>query len=417
MIITRAAILLLLLLTLLYAYELVESVMLKMKKPLSAALLAVTLFMFCFASNCSEAFNDKILDISPALLMSITVALMIVGLFLLSRIEKWKASSLTAMSVKECVDSLPTGICFYNENGLPILANTVMEHICRDVLGVYLSDGRTLWSAVTAKSELSEEAGRSGHIVKLSDGSVYSFTRYEARIEGKKYYELIASDMTSEYTLTQELREKQAHADSINRRLHDLNRSIGEAIKERELLQIKISIHDGFGKMLLLTKRALLVEGSVEQDELLRLWKRNTMLLSNVQSEQTYAQYADTFRHAEELGVSVKISGGKLPSAPELAELINEALTVHVTNVLRHAHGNTAFIGGHTSEDEYELRFTNDGAQKKNIREKGGLANLRRMVESRGGTMEIRNGGHFEMILRLPKNKGDTDNGISRSDS
>lgn len=391
--------------------------MLKMKKPLSAALLAVTLFMFFFSSNCSEAFKDKILDISPALLMSIVAALMIVGLFLLSRIEKWKASSLSAMSVKECVDSLPTGICFYNENGLPILANSVMEHICRDVLGVYLSDGRTLWSAVTAKNELTDEFGRSGHIVKLSDGSVYSFTRYEANIEGRKYYELTASDMTSEYMLTQELREKQAHADSINRRLHDLNRSIGEAIKERELLQIKISIHDGFGKMLLLTKRALLVEGSVEQDELLRMWKRNTMLLSNVQGEQTQTPYTTTLRHAEELGVSVKISGGRLPNATELAELINEAITVHVTNVLRHARGSTAFIDVHTDENEYELRFTNDGAQTGNIREKGGLVNLRRMVESRGGTMEIRSGGHFEMILRLPTSKGDTNNGISRSDS
>ena len=417
MIITRAAILLLLLLTLLFAYEFTESVMLKMKKPLSAALLAVTLFMFCFSSNCSEAFNDRILDISPALLMSIALALMAVGLFLLSRIEKWKASSLTAMSVKECVDSLPTGICFCNENGLPILVNTLMEQICRDVLGVYLSDGRALWSAVTEKNELSEELGRSGHIVKLTDGRVYSFTRYEADIDGRKYYELIASDMTSEYTLTQELRGKQAHADSINRRLHDLNRSIGEAIKERELLQIKISIHDGFGKMLLLTKRALLVDGSVGQDELLCLWKRNTMLLSNVQSEQTYAQYADTLRHAEELGVNVKISGSRLPSAPELTELINEAITVHATNVLRHARGSTAFIDVRTGKNECELRFTNDGAQKDNIREKGGLANLRRIVESRGGTMEIRSGGHFEMILRLPLGKGDTDNGISRSDS
>ncbi|MDO4842179.1 MAG: hypothetical protein Q3982_05830 [Phoenicibacter congonensis] len=253
--------------------------------------------------------------------------------------------------------------------------------------------------------------------MKLSDGSVYSFTRYEANIEGRKYYELTASDMTSEYMLTQELREKQAHADSINRRLHDLNRSIGEAIKERELLQIKISIHDGFGKMLLLTKRALLVEGSVEQDELLRMWKRNTMLLSNVQGEQTQTPYTTTLRHAEELGVSVKISGGRLPNATELAELINEAITVHVTNVLRHARGSTAFIDVHTDENEYELRFTNDGAQTGNIREKGGLVNLRRMVESRGGTMEIRSGGHFEMILRLPTSKGDTNNGISRSDS
>lgn len=415
--ITRLAILLMFFLVLLFAYDFLGSVILKMKKAISAVLFVITLFIFCFSANCSEAFNDKILDVSPSVLMCIDAVLLTAGLLMLLQIKKRKATSLTAMSVKECVDSLPTGICYYNGNGLPILKNTVMERICCDVLGVYLSDGKALWNAVSDKNELSEQFGRSGSFVKLSDGKVYNFIRYESDIEGRKFYELIASEMTSEYTLTQELREKQAHADSINRRLHDLSRSIGEAIKERELLQIKISIHDGFGKMLLLTKRALLVENSVGQDELFRLWKRNTMLFSNVQSERTSVRYETTLRRAEELGVCVKISGMNLPGTPELAELINEAITVHVTNVLRHAHGSTAFIDVSLNDNKYELRFANDGAQTENIREKGGLVNLRRMTESRGGTMEITNGGRFEMILRLPLSKGDTGNGLPRSDS
>jgi signal transduction histidine kinase len=412
MIIMRAAVLLMVLLALLYGYEFFGSVLLKMKKPLSAALLVLTLLTTALSSYCCEAYKDDNIGISPAIMMSLAAALTAAGLVLLRKIEKWKASQLSAVSVKECVDTLPTGICFYNENGMPVLTNTVMENICRELLGVYLSDGRALWETVAENTELSDVLGKSGPIVQLSDGKVYGFTRYEADIEGRKFFELIASDMTSEYTLTQELREKEAHADSINRRLHDLNRSIGEVIKERELLQIKKSIHDGFGQMLLLTKRSLLVPGSVDHDELLRLWKRNTMLLSNVQSAQNDTPYSSSIRHAEKLGVNVKISGGELPTETHVVDIIDEAITVHVTNVLRHAHGSTAFIDVRSTGSTCELRFTNDGIQNGNIRERGGLLNLRRLAESCGGSMEIRNGEHFELILRLPLNKGDTQNGI-----
>ena len=411
MIILRAAILLITLLVLLFGYELIESIMLKMKKSISAMLFAITLFLLALSSNCCEAFNDSCLDISPYILMSIAVIFLIIGLILLRTIEKWKGSKLTAISVKDCVDTLPTGICFYNENGLPVLTNKSMENICFNMLGVYLSDGRVLWDAVNEKNEISDIQGKSGQIVKLSDNKVYSFTKYEADINGKTYYELIASDMTSEYALTQELREKQAHADNINKRLRTLNMNIGEAIKERELLQIKISIHDGFGKMLLLTKRSLLVEGSVDQDELLRLWKRNTLLLSNVQSENSQIKLS-SLQHAEKLGLKVKLSGDELPSSPELINLIDEAITVHITNVFRHAHGTTAFIDVINKNSIYELHFTNDGKQKGKIRERGGLSNLRRIVEAQKGTMEIKSGEHFEMILYLPLDEGENKNDI-----
>ena len=188
MIILRAAILLITLLVLLFGYELIESIMLKMKKSISAMLFAITLFLLALSSNCCEAFNDSCLDISPFILMSIAVIFLIIGLILLRTIENWKGSKLTAISVKDCVDTLPTGICFYNENGLPVLTNKSMENICFNMLGVYLSDGRVLWDAVNEKNEISDIQGKSGQIVKLSDNKVYSFTKYEADINGKTYY-------------------------------------------------------------------------------------------------------------------------------------------------------------------------------------------------------------------------------------
>ncbi len=180
MTILRAATLLLDLLALLFGYELIECIMLKAKKPLTALLLALTLFTFILGSAVSEVINEISTELSPALMMSTAIVLTAAGLILLSRIERWKSSRLTVMSVKESVDTLPAGICFFDGKGLPVLTNTVMEEICRELLGTCLSDGRALWEAVAEKTELSAVLGRSVPVIRLTSGKVYAFTRYEA---------------------------------------------------------------------------------------------------------------------------------------------------------------------------------------------------------------------------------------------
>jgi signal transduction histidine kinase len=83
---------------------------------------------------------------------------------------------------------------------------------------------------------------------------------------------------------------------------------------------------------------------------------------------------------------------------------VDSAITVHVTNVLRHAEGDIAYISIEKTADGYLMRFTNNGRPPcAPVNETGGLANLRRMTETIGGKMTINSSPQFEMILQLPE--------------
>ncbi len=87
-----------------------------------------------------------------------------------------------------------------------------------------------------------------------------------------------------------------------------------------------------------------------------------------------------------------------------LHHIIETALTVHVTNVLRHAGGTKAFVETKkTHSGNYILELSNDGFHPEGpIIETGGLLNLRREVEQMGGTMEIESVPEFKLRLTLP---------------
>ena len=84
-----------------------------------------------------------------------------------------------------------------------------------------------------------------------------------------------------------------------------------------------------------------------------------------------------------------------------------------MTNVLRHAQGNEAYITVEETADSYRLRFTNNGKSPEGkIRENGGLANLREKTESIGGSMQISSSPAFALSLTLPKKSEEEQNGI-----
>ncbi len=109
---------------------------------------------------------------------------------------------------------------------------------------------------------------------------------------------------------------------------------------------------------------------------------------------------------------------GELPEDEILSSVVDSAITVHVTNVLRHAEGDTAYISIEKTADGYLMRFTSNGRlPSAPVKETGGLANLRCRIEAIGGTMTINSTPQFEMILHLPeKAQEEYRNGIQGTD-
>ena len=249
--------------------------------------------------------GDFLIGIPAVTVTVLNAALTVIAGAELFHIIKLRNQKLSPLSVKESIDHLPTGICFYYDGGQTKLVNLKIESISQRLFGENISNAEYLWNAVSGGDTPYAVTRGERPIICFDDGTAYSFVCRQVMLNGTPLWELLAFDITEEYRLTAELQEKQQQANYINARLKALNSTIQYVIMEKETLQIKINIHDSFGQTLLMTKRYLSDPEWTDKGEMLRLWRRNIALLKNEDREEWQRPYYVTLSHAEKLGVSV----------------------------------------------------------------------------------------------------------------
>ncbi|MCR4763728.1 MAG: hypothetical protein K5696_09370 [Lachnospiraceae bacterium] len=84
------------------------------------------------------------------------VLLAIYAFLLLGYIRRWQKQHISAMSVKEAIDRLPTGLLICSEGGIPIMLNETMQHICRDRFGKSVMDGTAFYENLRVSSRIKE---------------------------------------------------------------------------------------------------------------------------------------------------------------------------------------------------------------------------------------------------------------------
>lgn len=316
-----------------------------------------------------------------------------------------KRTHLSAMSIKEGFDTLPAGLCFYQPGGMPRMVNLRMDSLYLQITGEHLSNAEEFYDQLTAGAYPCSISGGEQPMICLPDGTAYSFSHSIITMRGSSVHELIAADITKRYAITQDLAEKQKHIRQINTRLKALNTTMRYVIMEKELLHIKTQVHDELGQALLLSRLYLQEPGQVDAAQMLSQWKNSFGLLLHEERETWQKPYLVNTRQAEMLGIRLEICG-KLPEEEHLIPVIDTAIRVHTTNVMRHAEGTHAVIRIEETPQTYLLHFTNDGRQPQDtVRETGGLSNLRRMTEHIGGRMEISSQPQFTLTLELPRNR------------
>ena len=94
----------------------------------------------------SEIFGE--LSLGTIIFICVIITLYEIGLHLYN--IKWRRTHITDASIKEAVDSLPSGIIIYNRNGKLKLKNTTMENISFSITGDFLLNGLRFEKAVFA---------------------------------------------------------------------------------------------------------------------------------------------------------------------------------------------------------------------------------------------------------------------------
>ena len=363
----------------------------------------------------------------------IIVALVIVVIFAaevlcLVAVNRAGRDKLSPGSVKESLDALPDGVCFFSEDGRILLSNRRMQHISSDITGIGILNGEKLWRCIEEKSVKTDVSD--GLVIFTSDSKVWNVRRSEIEAEGNRINEIVALDVTEQYELRRELEERNERLNSVNERLRIFSRDMSRLTAEKELLDAKIKVHDDLGRSLLAFRAYLTAEPSKrDRSKLLPLWR---YVISVMKKETAPSEEWDAIeKTAESLHIQIEINGdlpaglADLPVSEEVRSAIMAAIRECLTNTARHARGDRLFVlikcGAEQGADHastsgsssasgtapcddaphgIRIEITNNGrAPLVPIQEAGGLSNLRHMVERAGGIMTIESSPQF--LLRL----------------
>ena len=309
---------------------------------------------------------------------------------------------LSTDAIKESLDRLPTGLCFYKDNGRVILINAVMDELSHKVFGEDLQNAMLFWENLKGKDlrygSIRLSAGDTP-TVKLPDGMVWSF----AHTKLKDMHQLVAVDVTELSEINAELAMRNDELVDMNARLRKYGESVDELTRTRERIETKANIHRELGQALLITRRYILDEtGSVEPP--IEIWKKNVAVLkSDAEYKGEQNPYELFMQAAESAGVKVELKG-TLPKGKEELHLFVTAGVECLVNGVRHANASTLFVEIMEGEKEISVRYTNDGTPPLGeITEGGGLSSLRYSTKRLGGTMLVNSYPRYELIITIPK--------------
>lgn len=309
--------------------------------------------------------------------------------------------SITPASIKETLDNIPVGLCFFNSDGQPVLFNNRMLELSNSMTGSDFQSISELRSAV-------EKMGGTGDqekVFSLPGGGTCSY-REEPVVtrDGRKYTCGEIFDITE---LDQKKKELEAQAEDmkgISRRLKYLNDNAYKLAKEKEILAFQTRFHDSMGTGIAAVRHML--AGGLHDDEYenaIKMWHDSVEMVRLDNACGKSENLLDDFRRdARALGVRFDLDG-RFPEDPEVADVFVTALRTCLTNGVRHG-GADEMHGTVTSGDgRIRISINNNGASPEGkVVPGGGITNLMERIRPMGGCVTIDTDPGFCMTVDLP---------------
>ena len=343
----------------------------------------------------------------PILLPLCVFLLILINLVMLVTKEyHFRQNTITRSSIKQGLDKLSTGLCFYQNGGRVVLANKCMNDLCFDIVGRDLQNAELFWEILSG-GEVNAEVQRLAYgncpIFRMPDGNVWTFAR--EKLNG--VHQMTAANTTQIQSVTDELKEKNIELAALNLRLRKHGENVDELTRSRERLETKARIHSELGQALLSARRFLLDEQSTQPPPL-QMWQRNIAMLRKEAELKEDEQPLDVLtRIAAATGIVIE-RAGNLPLSKDVQKLFVQAAAEALTNAVSHAQAKKLFIELAEDPQAFTACFRNDGDMPDGeITEGGGLGSLRKKVEYEGGTMIVKTAPEFILVIRIPKERSD----------
>lgn len=362
------------------------------------------------------------------LVLSVLAVSVLTGIFQWLFLYKKSRDVITTRSIKESIDLLPDGVCFSTDRGMPILMNSRMRQLCTEFTGEGLMDTEKFWRDLrngNVRKGIRPLKQREAAFID-TNGQVWDFRRSRLSYGGEKVTEISAVNITTQYHLHKELVARYERLNDVNSRLHHFSEEVEKVTREKEILAAKIKLHDEIGRSLLILRSYLTEtpEKSIQTEtpeksaqtekrdrsRLLPLWQ---YIVTSMQEGTILKEREDSLlllkKEAADFNVDIFLEG-LLPANPSVRNVIFAAVRECAGNTAKHARGDRLFITIHDTVENTEVFITNNGnTPGGSIHETGGLKNLRKMVEERGGSMQIKSSPVFVLHLCFPERGGNTE--------
>ena len=354
--------------------------------------LSVFLFVFVLLSVLADAFSrisDGLeykawLPLPMWLLWCITFAADFLIIWDIAGLWRLKKQALSHDSIKQALDMLPSGICYFTPFGNVKLCNRQMDSLFRTI------SQRDLQALSELQEALSDCDADSG-VIRLSrerqtylfpDGKAWRYRQTEVKAsDGVVYTEAVFSDITELYNKKLELKAQIMRLNDISRELKWLSDNALILTREKEVLSAKTKLHDDMGAGLIAIRHILIHNRTEEAETAMDLFRR---AVSTIKYDNAYSQghsELDRFLHdAEAIGIKVSLSG-ELPRQEELLRVMILAMRECLTNCVCHAEATSMHIKAEKNEDSFSVKNSNDGKPPETeVVPKGGLHNLYRNI-------------------------------------
>lgn len=382
--------------------------------------LSIFVFVLILLSVLADAFSKMTkglayrewLPLPVWLLWSIVFAADLLLIWDMARLHRLGKQTLSRDSVKEALDMLPSGICYFTSSGSVKLCNRQMDSLFRTISQ---SDLQTLAELQDALSDCDAYSG----VIRLSperqtylfpDGKAWRYRKTEVKAsDGALYTEAVFSDVTEMYHKNLELKAQIKRLKAISLELKWLSDNALILTREKEVLSAKTKLHDDMGAGLIAIRHILNHNKTEEAANAIELFSR---AVSAINYENDYPKghsELDRFlQDARTIGIKVNLSG-ELPEQEKLRCVMILTMRECLTNSVRHAGSAALHITVEKTDASISMQITNDGRPPETeIVPKGGLLNLYRHILDCGGTMEIQSKPVFVLTVVLPATKEST---------
>ena len=310
---------------------------------------------------------------------------------------RWRKSHMSPSAVREAVDLLPAGVCVSEPDGTVVLTNLKMNELSRTLTGGPLTDADRFRESIAQHGTV-----RDGDtLVHTPRGETWEFSEERLRLGDSEYRQMLAADMTAQYRVTAELREKNRRLKEVQARMKALAAHELELVTAREVMNARVTVHNQLGNVLLSGRYYLDHPESMDDAELLRLLEySSSFLLGEAEQPEPVPDTLErAVQTARKIGVTVELQGAA-PQDARRRDLLARAVNQCAANTARHAEGDRLTVRLRESGTQLTAVFTNNGRPPAGpIAETGGLAALRRTVEAAGGSMTVESAPAFRLIL------------------